>query len=183
MDSSFEETLINGSVEQLNDLKRWLFEENIRITVKQKELNDLHEKILKERIQYQEDMKQINLRVVSEQKRLRDEEEFFDKKMEILKSGFMQLDLDRQKLDKERQAFEALKAEAKTANHETVYMDLAGSLFAGVNNPLALKKRYRDLLKIFHPDNLCGDTQMVSVINREYERLKKELDYPFKSVN
>ena len=183
MDSSFEETLINGSVEQLNDLKRWLFEENIRITIKQKELNDLHEKILKERIQYQEEMKQINLRTVGEQKRLRDEEEFFDKKMEILKSGFMQLDLDRQKLNKERREFEALKAEADNIRRDTVNIDLTGSLFAGVNNPLALKKRYRDLLKIFHPDNLCGDTQMVSVINREYERLKKELDYPFKSVN
>jgi len=27
-------------------------------------------------------------------------------------------------------------------------------LFRGINNPLALRKRYRDLVKIFHPDNL-----------------------------
>ena len=61
--------------------------------------------------------------------------------------------------------------------HEEAYTDLAGSLFAGVNNSLALKKRYRDLLKIFHPDNLCGDSDMVTVITREYERLKSEIDF------
>ena len=61
-------------------------------------------------------------------------------------------------------------------------MNLSGSLFAGVTNPLALKKRYRDLLKIFHPDNLCGDTNMVTIINKQYEKLKNEIDYPFRSA-
>ena len=46
-------------------------------------------------------------------------------------------------------------------------------LFRGVSNPLALRKRYKDLLKIFHPDNLCGDAELVQMINREYEKRKK----------
>ena len=54
--------------------------------------------------------------------------------------------------------------------------DSVGVLFRGINGPLTLKKRYRELLKIFHPDNLSGDMDMVQMINKEYERLKKEFE-------
>lgn len=182
MEESFEEILLSDDVEKLNDLKRWLFEENIRLELKTKELNELHEKFLKERVQFVEEMKAINLRNVNERKRLKEEEYFFDKKMEILKNGFADLDADRRRLAKERLAFETEKNVKTTMRHEEAYTDLAGSLFAGVNNPLALKKRYRDLLKIFHPDNLCGDNDMVAIITKEYERLKSEIDYSYKSA-
>ena len=46
--------------------------------------------------------------------------------------------------------------------------------FNGVDNVLALKKRYRDLLKIFHPDNMDGDNETVQAINREYAILKEQ---------
>ena len=45
--------------------------------------------------------------------------------------------------------------------------------FKGVDSELALKKRYRELTKIFHPDNLNGDTDTLKCINREYDALKK----------
>ena len=48
-----------------------------------------------------------------------------------------------------------------------------GLLFLGVDNLLALKKRYRDLLKIFHPDNLAGDNEAVQIINEEYAMLRE----------
>ncbi|MBR5994606.1 MAG: hypothetical protein IK018_12440 [Lachnospiraceae bacterium] len=177
MDGSFEEKLLSDDVEQLNDLKRWLFEENIRLEIRKKELNELHEKFLNEKVAFVEEMKAINLRNVSERKRLKDEEMFFDKKMQILKDGFADLDADRKRLAKERLAFETEKQVTRTIKHEEAYTDLAGTLFAGVNNSLALKKRYRDLLKIFHPDNLCGDSDMVMIINKEYDRLKSDFDY------
>ncbi len=176
-EQSFEEVLLTEDIEKLNELKRWLFEENIRLEVKQKELNELHNKFLKERVQFIEEMKEINLRNLNERKRLKDEEQFFDKKMEILKNGFADLDSDRKKLARERLAFETEKNVKSNIRQEEAYKNLAGSLFAGVNNPLALKKRYRDLLKIFHPDNLCGDNDMVTMINKEYDRLKGELDF------
>ena len=44
--------------------------------------------------------------------------------------------------------------------------------FAGVTSELALKKRYKDLIKIYHPDNVSGDTDTVQEINREYDALK-----------
>ena len=47
-------------------------------------------------------------------------------------------------------------------------------LFAGADHPASVKKRYKDLIKIFHPDNTAGDTGMIQKINEEYEKLKKE---------
>ena len=182
MAESFEEILLSNDVEKLNELKRWLFEENIRLELRQKEINDLHKKFLDERVQFVEEMKQINLRNVKERKRLKDEEKFFDKKMEILQSGFAALEADRKKFQKEKLAYEAERKVRNDYFDEDFTRDLSGSLFAGVTNPLALKKRYRDLLKIFHPDNLCGDTNMVTIINREYDKLKNEIDYPFRSA-
>ena len=62
----------------------------------------------------------------------------------------------------------------KSMESRNVYNGL-DVLFAGVNNPLALKKRYRDLIKIYHPDNIAGDKGVVLYINQEYERLSKEI--------
>ena len=45
--------------------------------------------------------------------------------------------------------------------------------FAGVNNLSALRKRYKDLLKIYHPDKKCGDTDTIQEINREYNHLQE----------
>jgi curved DNA-binding protein CbpA len=36
-----------------------------------------------------------------------------------------------------------------------------------------LRKRYKDLVKIFHPDNPGGDARLSSAINRYYNQMKK----------
>ncbi|MCQ2523224.1 MAG: hypothetical protein MJ123_02700 [Lachnospiraceae bacterium] len=182
MDQSFESVLLNGDEEALNELKRFLFEENIRLSLRQKEMDEMVKKFNEERTTFMNDMNAINLKIVNERKRLKDEEAFFAKKMEILKNGFTELENDRQRFQREKMSFEAEKRMYSESNNSAAYEDLAGTFFAGVNNPLALRKRYRDLLKIFHPDNLCGDSNMVTIINREYERLKNEIEYPFKNV-
>ena len=43
--------------------------------------------------------------------------------------------------------------------------------FSGVENRQSLKKRYKDLIKIYHPDNLDGDKNTVQEINSEYHKL------------
>ena len=35
----------------------------------------------------------------------------------------------------------------------------------------SLKKRYKDLIKIYHPDNVDGDNSLVVEINKEYDHL------------
>ena len=43
--------------------------------------------------------------------------------------------------------------------------------FSGVESRQSLKKRYKDLIKIYHPDNLDGDKNTVQEINSEYHKL------------
>ena len=45
--------------------------------------------------------------------------------------------------------------------------------FAGTTDAVSIKKRYKELLKIYHPDNGSGDASTSAVINQQYkERLK-----------
>ena len=127
-------------------------------------------------------LKSEEKRIALERERMEAESLFFEKKMDILKNGYASLEEDRKKLERERISFETEKKITKEFHSQEAYEDLAGNLFAGVNSYLALKKRYRDLLKIFHPDNMCGDHEMVTIITAEYERIKNEMEYSFKSV-
>ncbi len=172
---NFEETLVHGSKEELQELKSWLFRENIRLVTASRELEQLQEQFLKEKMQFQEEMKLLNHKISGERQRLKEDNQFFEKKMEILKNGFSQLDMDRRRLDKE---WARLAAERELMGEYPVYDGAAdvSVFFKGVRTPLALKKRYKDLIKIFHPDNVAGDKEIIQRINKEYERLKREYD-------
>lgn len=165
------------SEEELLALKRFLFEERIRVIQEKDEQNEVYEKFLKERLVFQEEMKALNHKVLLERKRLKDESAFFDKKMQILQNGFLQLDLDRKKLERERRQYESQKkySDSYTSSYYSSYKGSAPEFFKGVNNILGLKKRYRDLLKIFHPDNLCGDSDTVLEINKQYDAMRKRM--------
>ncbi|MBE5853432.1 MAG: hypothetical protein E7299_10880 [Lachnospiraceae bacterium] len=165
------------SEKELKALKLWLFSENIRVETEKKKLQEMQNKYLKERVQFQEEMRLLNAKISASQQRLKQDEMFFEKKMQILKSGFAQLDLDRQAFEKEReQERRRRRRQMEEEDYRSSVSTMEVSiLFAGVKNALALKKRYKDLLKIFHPDNIAGDKAVVQEINKEYERLKREL--------
>lgn len=171
------------SEDQLRELKLFLFRENARLENERKDLKTRQDKLVKERAQFRDEMDLLNHRIVLEKKRLKDEHAFFEKKMQILQDGFKQLDLDRQKLDKERYRFEA-EREVRSSGGGGIgygcdyeYDGIVSVLFRGADNPLTLRKRYKDLMKIFHPDNLCGDAELVQLINQEYERRKRAENY------
>ena len=162
------------SEEELNRLKSWLFKENVRIISAAKELEQMQIQFAQEKEQFKEEMKALNRKMEAEKERLKDNTLFFEKKMEILKGGFAELDMDRRRLEKEWARLEA----QKEVMQQPVYgggRDVS-DLFRGVKNQLALKKRYKDLIKIFHPDNVAGDKEMIQKINKEYENLKHEYD-------
>lgn len=160
----------------LKAAKLWLFQENIRLVNERKELESSQEKFLEERVRFRNELEELNRRTVMERKRLKEESLFFDKKMAILTDGFKQLEEDRRTFERQKKMLE----EKRTSSYasEQLYDDISEEavrvLFRGINNSLALKKRYKDLLKIFHPDNLFGDGELVQIINREYIRRRKE---------
>lgn len=168
--------LDEASEKELRALKLWLFSENIRIETEKRKLQDMQNRFIRERQQFQEEMKVLNQAILSSRKQLKQDELFFQKKMDILQNGFRELDEDRKDLERERERFRTEQLSGKSRNTERSTGEADKRLlFAGVHNALALKKRYRDLLKIYHPDNVAGDSSAVLYINQEYERLSREL--------
>lgn len=169
----WEEIIKAGSVEELKEAKLWLFRENIRLQNEQQELAQAQDKFLKERVKLRNELDELNRKTVMERKRLRQESLFFDKKMAILQDGFRKLEEDRKALEQEKRMLAAEKSQIKY-NRGIQSAELVDVLFRNVNNPLALRKRYRDLVKIFHPDNMFGDEEMMQLINKEFQRRKEE---------
>ena len=161
--------------ESLQELKAWLFRENIRLVTAAAELDEKQEKFAKEKQQFQTEMKELNRRMSAEQRRIRKDNQLVDEKLEIIKEGFRKLDMDRRRLEKEQARVTAEKELIEESGFYESFPDVS-IFFHGVKRQLTLKKRYKDLSKIFHPDNLAGDTEMIQRINREYENLKREYE-------
>ncbi len=169
----WDEIIQTTSAEELREAKLWLFREHMRLEDERKNLEEAQEKFLNERVKIRDEIDELNRKTVIERKRLKEENLFFEKKMDILKNGFLQLDEDRKSFEKQKQSF--LAENRKREESSFFSGDIAECLFRGINNPLALRKRYRDLTKIFHPDNLFGDEEIAQMINREYVKRKREM--------
>ena len=175
-EQSGEEILADAALDELHELKIWLFKENVRLKMEQSELKHAQDALAKERKQFEDEMKRMERELEFEQKRLKQDESFFDKKMDILKNAFAQLDIERKKLDRDRVLLEAERNVHENNTQKKKNMEAAELLFQGVKSHLALKKRYRDLIKMFHPDNIAGDHEMVLMINRIYDELKRDYE-------
>ena len=167
----WEKMIKAETVEELRDMKLWLFKENMRIEKEKEELEEMKDKFSKERIVFHEEMNTLSSRSVYERKRIKDDNLFFEKKMIILQDGFRRLEEDRKNFERIKKLE---KNSSRTAQAQPT-KNVIGVLFRNVNNMLTLRKRYRDLMKIYHPDNLCGDEELVQLINKEFSRRKEEL--------
>lgn len=172
----WEELIKAESVEELREAKLWLFQENMRLEREQKTLDETRDKFLKERECFKNEMNELNRKCVLERKRLKEENLFFDKKMEILQDGFRKLEADRKDIDRERMNLQRERDRMAQRSSLDYYGDgsIVEILFRNATNPLALRKRYKDLVKIFHPDNIAGDEELVQLINREFAKRRRE---------
>lgn len=193
---NWEDVLKTEDNEQLRDAKLWLFQENMRLEQEKlklaqetdmlererKTLEDARDKFNNERMCFKTEMNALNHKSVIERKRMKEEKMFFDKKLAILQNGFLQLDIDRKNFEREKNEF---YREKETRSRQSSYSSsdyydysdtasIVGILFRNATNPLSLRKRYKDLMKIFHPDNLAGDEELVQMINKEFSRRKRE---------
>jgi len=164
---------------QLKEIKLWLFKESVRLRDEKFELEMAKRDFLNERENAREENRRYEEHLEVRQTQIRREEELIDQKHEVIKRGFAELDRDRQALNareasiKERESrLEAREASGYTPDSAEVN----DVLFRGADNILLLKKRYKDLMKMFHPDCLGGDTEMVKSLNRTYDKLLRECD-------
>lgn len=136
--------------------------------------------------EFQTEMKDWLRQIEEKKEKLRQEEAFFDKKFKILEMGFATLDADKKEFLAQKRAFEFRRkyeqdAQMEESDFDVIQVASQTYFFRGVTHHLALKKRYKELIKIFHPDNLDGDKSALQQINKEYEQMKRALAFPKKA--
>ena len=167
--SKIEEIILNGTEDELKELRLWLFKESVRLENQESSLSERYARLEEDEMAFKDRMDKLERKLENANKKLANEKALFEQRLSILNNGFDQLNSDKKKLEAE---FIRLERE-KAYQRENEY-DALDILFRGANNPLTLKKRYKDLMKMFHPDNVSGDQDMVQLINEEYAALCRQ---------
>ena len=155
------------SEDEIEYKKRWVFEQIIKINEKDKELED-ERKLIEIQKGMLERQKRRNLLL---SKQLENHTTLFDQQWQIMENGFHQLALDKERFEREKLVYrDTVYREARRGMN---YSENVKLFFKGVDDTTSLKKRYKELLKIFHPDNTHGDSQLIQAIMSEYETQRR----------
>ncbi len=159
----------------LDELKHWLFLESVRIKQEKQALQEEKERLEKEKREFDKQKITASNEVNAQEKQLRRKRELFERQWKVIEKELHKLSVDRENLDKERKEFLAERARFRQATIKAGdNIQNTSIFFAGVNSYSALKRRYRDLLKIYHPDNENGDQSILLAINKEFGALKNK---------
>lgn len=157
----------NFSEAEMKETKRWFFQENIRLEQQRKELEERQAQFEQQKKEFQRTQDKADIQNRMLRRQLDNEKKLFEMKWKVLEDELRHLAEDKQRMEEERKSYQALKDNRPQSG---VHYEM---FFIGVNNRQTLKKRYKDLIKIFHPDNLSGDKTTLQEINREYDTLKQ----------
>lgn len=169
------QTLTPDTEQELLEFREWFIEQLKEMKREQCVLAE-QKRRLQQEAERLERMRRDFDRAKESQERLRAQQEsLFHMKQKVLEEELRRLADERKAFDAEREEFYARVKQAESEQMQPVadrVLDDASKLFfAGVESEMALKKRYKDLIKIYHPDNLCGDNDVLQAINLEYDRL------------
>jgi hypothetical protein len=117
-------------------------------------------------------------RIEFEDKRLEQQQQLFDIKLKILEEELIKLATEKQRIERQKEFYQRVGEFEYRSNYSQQGKSngnvVEGELFfSGVRSKQSLKKRYKDLLKIYHPDNQDGDHDTIQEIIREYDHLSK----------
>ena len=104
--------------------------------------------------------------------------EDYEKYVAILEEELVKLASEKQQMERKKEFYSRVsdfeREHTQSARESVRKKVVRGDMFfTGVGNKQSLKKRYKDLIKIYHPDNLDGDKDTIQEINREYDHLSK----------
>ena len=121
--------------------------------------------------------REFTRRVEIEDRRLEQQQKLFEMKFKILEEELVKLATEKEQVQKQKafyqrvHDFEFFSSGATRKNVPKNNVVKGEMFFSGVESKQSLKKRYKDLIKIYHPDNLDGDTDTIREINSEYNKL------------
>ena len=113
-----------------------------------------------------------NVRLQELSRNLEDERKLIEIQMGMLQRQQSKNMLLKKQLESQRDLFEQ-KWNILERETRQLAIDNVKIFFKGVEDTASLKKRYKALLKIYHPDNMHGDKELLQAINTEYERLSR----------
>ena len=143
-----------------DEKKKWLFKENIRLQELSRNLED-ERKLIEIQMGMLQRQQSKNMLL---KKQLESQRDLFEQKWNILERETRQLAID--KLIYKDKVYREARRSMSNAENVKIF-------FKGVEDTASLKKRYKALLKIYHPDNMHGDKDLLQAINTEYERLSR----------
>lgn len=149
---------------------RRCFDDIIEFEDKKQTLRKEKQKLEKERRDLERERREFSIQKKLETRQREKEKQLFEMKWKILEEEMKRLADERQQVERQRNFYKYV-TEYETCEAEQNHVK-GDMFFIGVENAQALKKRYKDLLKIYHPDNVSGDTETVLEIKREYDKLK-----------
>ena len=165
---------LTQSKEELERL-RMEFEERQKEYIEQKkELEALKVELQLAKNRLEATEKSISMREEFEKQRQERSDQLFQMKWKMLEEELMKLAEDKKEFERMKQSSAWHTTSASDGAYASDGRDCS-VFFTGVHNELALKKRYRDLMKIFHPDNIAGDHDVVVEISREFENMKEQM--------
>lgn len=131
--------------------------------------------IERERRKLEREKREFFLNRDFENQRIEGERQLFAMKWKILEDELKKLACEKQQVEKLRKFYQCLNDHKEQEAKESAAKTVRGEMFfVGVEDKQALRKRYTDLVKIYHPDNVSGDVGTIQEINREYDRLQAQ---------
>ncbi len=153
---------------------QWLFQNSVEEDHLRQGLWKEQQKLAEERRRFEREKEEFQLMRHAEEQRMAREAHLFELKWKILEEELQQLAKDKQEIALEKENCRRIKKEYQYQVHTAPNLIHGEMFFSGVDSELGMKKRYKDLIKIFHPDNRDGDTLTLQVINKEYDEMKKQ---------
>lgn len=178
--------VINREQDEAKKFEQWCFKQTVEIEHKKQKLEDEKKQIAAEKRELEEARRSIEydrralIRMQEQDKaRMKQEQHLFDMKWKILEEELLKLAEEKKQIQRQKEFYSRVHAYESGGGSTRSYTStgvVKGELFfIGVSDENSLKKRYKDLIKIYHPDNLSGDTGTIQEINKEYDKLKKKL--------
>lgn len=153
----------------------WCFNETVEIARNRQALEEQQKEIEDARIQLKKEQEEFKRKMEWEEQRLRREQELFEMKLRILEEELQKFATDKEKFEQQKAFYERVN-EFQSRESEESNVVRGEMFFIGVENRDSLKKRYKDLIKIYHPDNAAGDTTTIQEINNEYQKLSLAME-------
>jgi hypothetical protein len=159
--------------------ERRAFQEECRNAEEERRALREGRKILEEaRNKAEQELTAFHRRIELENKHIARQRQMLESKLRILEEELRRISVERKHLERLKEFYRQVNLfeNAHVGKKSADFAAGKGEMFfTGVKSRQSLRKRYRDLIKIYHPDNVDGDSSIAQEIMREYDKLNRDL--------